>query len=824
MRRPLAVDKLITLDNLASGVNQTQVREQLHRYGANDILAAGSSSWVSILRDTARDPMVWFLVLAALLFAVVGDYLEAVVLAVALVPILGMDAFLHRRTQVSTAALAQRLSSIATVLRDGKEQIVPVADLVPGDIVFIRANEYVPADAVFVSGQGLQVDESALTGEAMPVKKSVLLCLTSDSHGDGIESLYWAYAGTRLLTGSAKLLVIYTGQSTHYGEIVRLAQASTLEQTPLQQSIMSLTKVLLLVALVFCVALGVTRVLQGHGWLDALISSITLAVAALPEEFPVVFAVFLGVGIYRLAQNQALVRRAVVVENIGRLTCICTDKTGTLTSGHLIVAHQVPADHVSLEQLLEAGALASRHESMDPLDIALLTAHKAPDFTVLATFPFTEDRRRETRVLERAEQGVVSYVKGAPETVLQMCRLGAEEQNAWMNKALEFASTGHKVIGFAKRAVSQTELPAIKLKQEEPSDGYSFLGLIAFEDPVRPGVKEALQAARTAGIRVIMVTGDHAATAGAIARELGLCKASGPVVVSGESLHEVDLRDVDVVARATPAQKLELVQLLRQQGEIVAVTGDGVNDAPALRGADIGIAMGERGTQAAREVASIVLLDDNFRTIVRAIAEGRQLFANLQMSFAYLLMVHLPLVVTAAWIPFAGYPLLYQPIHIVWLELIIHPTAFLAFQERAERRGLNRDLNHTRQHRAGRGFFNGRQWALILAVGVLITIVMLLTYERSFNQSDEVGHARSMALAILIFCSVGLSMGLGAWRNRLAIGISVAVVAVSLFLMQYPFAAELLHLRPLHWDDWAIVLPVALVTGWLASWVMKCKD
>ena len=807
MRQKLPADQLVSLSHVSDGLLREQVDSQRARYGANDIITPVSSSWRALLRDTLRDPMVWFLAITSLLFVVVGDYVEAGVLGIALLPILGMDAFLHRRTQLSTMALAQRLSSSATVLRDGQVQQIKSVDLVPGDIAILKANEFVPADAVLVSDQALQVDESALTGEALPIKKSPVNHLPAASSDRPIDAEHWMYAGTRLLTGTAKVLIAYTGKATQYGEIVRLAQSSSHDRTPLQQAMMSLTKQLLFVALVFCVVLGITRLIQGHGWVDAVISAVTLAIAALPEEFPVVFAFFLGVGVYRLAQQQALVRRAVVVENIGRVTTICTDKTGTLTEGRLVLGHKALADQINEVRLMQAATLASRQESQDLLDQALLAAASRPDFRVIATFPFSEDRRRETAVVRLADQRLMACVKGAPETVLQMCSLQPAQREAWVEKANEFALTGHKVIGFADRLIDSADW-----QETEPQEGYVFLGLIAFEDPIREAAKQAVQAAQTAGIRVIMVTGDHAATAACIAREIGLGTSSEPRVVQGEAFSERDLKGIDVLARATPAQKLQLVQLLHAQGEIVAVTGDGVNDAPALKGADIGIAMGEHGTQAAREVASIVLLDDNFRTIVRAIAEGRQLFANLQLSFAYLLMVHLPLVATAAWIPLAGYPLLYLPIHIVWLELIIHPTALLGFQARAQ----GRDLAPVNRTTTRKGFFDWRQWSLIAVVGLLVCALIVVTYERSLSDTTDVEHARTMGVALLICSSVAIALGLSGCRTRASMAISLIVVMVSLVFIQWQPIASLLHLKPLHLDDGIILLVISVAVGLLA--------
>ena len=338
-----------------------------------------------------------------------------------------------------------------------------------------------------------------------------------------------------------------------------------------------------------------------------------------------------------------------------------------------------------------------------------------------------------------------------------------DHPGGWIGRIGELAANGHKVIvGAFKRIANWSG--------GEPDRGYQFAGLVAFEDPVREGVREAVTKAQAAGIRVIMVTGDHVATATAIARETGI-GGHTPIVIQGADLAgrlsehgNGGLRKLDVVARAIPSQKLDLVRALKASGEIVAVTGDGVNDVPALQGADVGIAMGERGTRTAREVASIVLLDDNFRTIVRAIAERRQLFRNLKLSFAYLLMVHMPLIVTAAFVPFAGFPLLYLPIHIVWLELIIHPVALLVFQELPS----SEELETVRRNPKVQ-FFDWLEWSLMAIVGALVTIVIVVGYARSLGIDNNVEHARTMALVALIVASATITAGLSRLRSRNAI-------------------------------------------------------
>lgn len=819
-RRNVPLERLAALPLGAQGLSAAQVETQ-RSYGFNDIVAQAASGWWVVARDTARDPMLWFLALTAGLFGLLGQVTESLTLLAAMAPLLGMDAYLHRRTSASSAGLASRLASSARVSRDGQWRDIPSRELVPGDLAEVTPGEYFPADGLLVSGTGLQVDESTLSGESLPVAKraldsaALLPASASEEH--------WGTAGTRLLTGRARLRIVFIGGETRYGEIVRSATEGGHAATPLQKAIGELVAVLLGVAVVMCVVLAAIRLWHGHGWIDAILSAVTLAVAALPEEFPVVYTFFLGVGVFRLARKKALVRRAVAVENIGRVSCIVSDKTGTITAGSLVLAHRAPTDGSDEDSVLQAAAFASRPDSGDPLDQALHDAAGAlPPTTRLADFPFTEARRRETVVLRREGGDATAFTKGAPETVLAACGLSDLERAGWLARVEAYAQSGHKVIGCARR-----DMAAGAPLDGEPQAGFEFAGLLAFEDPVRDGVREAIADCMAAGMRVIMVTGDHPATAAAIAREIGLGGTQPLVVVlaSDDDAGAV-LRahgGVHVVARATPPQKLALVQALQAEGELVAVTGDGVNDVPALRLADIGVAMGERGTRSAREVAPVVLLDDNFRTIVDAVAEGRQLFQNLRLAFTYLLLVHLPLVIGAAAIPLMDLPLLFLPVHVVWLELVIHPTAMLAFQDLPVRE----PLASVRRHRRAR-FFSADAWLAIVLVGGLVSVAVVWSYLHALGVDRDVEHARAMALTVLLLASAGITTGLTKLRQATARWLVAGTLASLGVLVQVPAISGVLNLRPLHGADWALAVAafaaVATITLVLAARLRQRPD
>jgi Ca2+-transporting ATPase len=813
----LSLENLSDVSHLKQGLDAGEVLVQRSRFGANDIVeVVGNPAW-EILRDTLRDPMIWFLVGIGAVFLAVGETSDAVVLLLAIIPLLIMDAVLHRRTQVSTATLRGQLSSSCRVIRAGVEATLPSRELVPGDLVVLGPGDDLPADGIFESTDELQVDESTLTGESLPISKhpwkaDAVAWRSGAEHSLSLDVL--GQAGTRVLSGTGHLRVLFTGAATAYGEIVQSVSRLPHERTPLQQSISRLVGRLIGAAAVFCLILAGVRLWQGHGWLDALLSAATLAVAAIPEEFPVVFTFFLGVGVYRLALQKALVRRSVSVENIGRVSAICTDKTGTITQGQLTLTHLVAAKDE--EELLHVALGASRPDAIDPVDLAILELGKRNGKAPIqreVVFPFTEDRKRESALLVRPEGGWLAVVKGAPEMVIGLCTMSVEERAKWHVEADRLASEGHKVLACGSK------LLATEADRGEPSSGYVFLGLLAFEDPARPEVPAAIQYCRENRIRVLMVTGDHPRTAAAICRDVGIGGTAGPRVLNADDMPERFSGDllaadprildgVDAVARCRPIQKLAIVTALKRSGAIVAVTGDGVNDVPALQAADIGIAMGLRGTRSAREVSSIILSDDNFSTIVRAIREGRQLFFNLRRSFEYLLLFHMPFIVTAALVPLLGFPILYLPAHIVWLELLIHPTALFAFQQAAG--GHSGSVG--RFSGPARGFFSRREVLRILLVGLVVTLVLCGLIFVEFSDERSMENVRAQALVFLGLWSAGLAVRLSGLATRASRVIAGASLVATLAITQIPVLENLLHLGAVPVRTWiASLLVISLL-------------
>lgn len=819
MKQNVSFEKLSRISTRADGLTTDEVASQRLRFGQNEIVEVEGNPWADLAKETIKDPMLWLLLGVGVVFVLVGDVGEAIILFLAILPLVFMDAFLHRRIQASTKALRSQLASRACVIRDGNEKLVNAIDLVPGDLVRLASGEHLPADGIFEQVEALQVDESTLTGEAFPITKQPAeadIFSLSNLHEVALDSRKLGFAGTRVLTGGALLRILNTGRSTLYGEIVQSASSANQDRTPLQQSVTRLVGILVAVAIGFCLLLAAIRLYQGKGWLDALLSAATLAIAATPEEFPVVFTFFLGVGVYRLAKRRVLVRRAVSVENIGRVSRICTDKTGTVTIGELTLTHFDAGTGVKDSELLFAAVAASDPSGSDPMDQAIHSSASAQNIRLpkrSKVFPFTEIRKREVAFADNHQERTSCFMKGAPETVLAMSQLSDQEKREWLSKTSKWAQEGHKVLACATKELSPDE----NKKAQEPESDFRFLGLLAFEDPPRPEVSKAVEYCNENGIGILMLTGDHPETATAIAKDVGIGGPS-PRIISVEDQPEKFtekalgsdpgfLLKLDGIARCTPLQKLWIVETLKKAGELVAVTGDGVNDVPALKAADIGIAMGQRGAKSAKEVSSIILMDDNFSTIVHAIMEGRQLYRNLRTSFEYLVLIHIPLVLTAALVPLFGYPILYLPVHMVWLELIIHPTALFAFQQPAVHGGGS----ETRENRKARAFFSRRNIISLSVAGLALSLALMLSYVSGIQENDEVGHARAVALAMLSLWSAVIVLTKTRLRTLSARTIFVGTILTAVVLIQFPNVAAPLHLVPLHGWDWLRTLLIVLV-------------
>lgn len=784
------------------GLTEKEAAARLAAVGPNlPVPEKRRGGWLVILGRSLTEPMSVLLLIAAVTYVVLGDTVDAVAAVAALVPIAGVSVVLERRAERALEELAALAAPTSIAWRDGSWRVVPTTGIVPGDLVAVREGDIVSADGELVVGERVVVDESALTGESLPVTK------TAGGAGDSV------WAGTTVSAGRGLVRVATTGPATRYGEIARLVAAAERGRTPLETMIRRLVLRLGIVAIVFAVLVGVVELVRGGGWGAAIIAGVSLGIAAIPEEFPLVFTIYLALGARRLAHHRALVRTLTAVETLGSTTVICTDKTGTLTLGSLSVSAVVPLDSTE-EEVVAAAVLASEPEPFDPLDIAIVAAASARGVDVddlhagelVGDFEFDPVHKHVTHVW-RHDGRLQVTAKGAVEGILGRSASSGEAAALAETMMAELGAAGMRVVG-----VAAGPLHALPADRAEAEQGLRLLGLVAFSDPTRPEVPAAIADCRAAGIRVVMITGDHPVTARTVAAGLGLTDDDGRVV-TGSELDATDddhlpelVESATVFARIRPEQKHRLVEGLRAKGEVVAMTGDGINDAPALRKADIGVAMGERGTAVAREAASLVLLDDNFATIVEAVREGRRIFANLQNAFGYLVAFHFPLLLLALVVPLLGEPLLLLPFNLIALEFLLHPIVALVFENDPPPDGVM-----ARPPRGPEEGLIGRRLLMPAVRGLTLTAVTLGLYLATLAAGTEA--ARGMALAALFVGELLLVVTerTGARptgeRNRILVpllAVGAGVVAV-LFLV----LGDVMGVAALSGERWAIALAAA---------------
>ena len=784
-----------------AGLSDEEAARRLLEVGPNELAARERPNYAAVALRQLADPLVALLVTAAVISAAIGEHVEAGVIAaiVVLNAVLGFVQEAGAERAVMALRKAVELSAVA--VRDGREVTVAARELVPGDLLLLRAGDRVPADARLVDSGSLAVDESALTGESIPVDKGVEPVASAAPLA---ERSSLVFAGTAVTRGRAAAVIVRTGPSMEIGRIADLAQAAKAPPTPLQRRLAVLSRRLALGGALLTVALAAAMLLQGEPLEEAFLVGVAVAVAAVPEGLGAVVTIALAQGATAMARRGAIVRRLPAIETLGETTVIATDKTGTLTANRLRVAAAEAADGSDVGAVLAAGALASTAEPIadgddllgDPIDVALLQAARDAGLDPgdghhrLADIPFDALRRRVT-VLLRGPSGPRVVVKGAPESVLERSELEPAERARLDEVAEGWGERGLRVLAVAERRLDDERVPLA-----EAEENLVPLGIVALEDPVRPAVPEAVETAHRAGIDVVMVTGDHPGTAHAVARHVGIPSD----------------REDAVHARVEPADKLRLVERLQARGEIVAVTGDGINDSPALRRADVGISMGLSGTEAAREASDVVLTDDDFSTIVAAVREGRRIADNIRTFVAFLLSANLGEVVLFALAILAGLGAPMTVVQVLVVNLLTDGLPAVA---------LARDPasgDTMRRPPAGLGTLLGRDLSILLgtaglAVGLAATAAYLAGRELEPDAAQTMAFA-TIALAELVLVFAVRAPRAPAWRGAanpallLAVAGSVLFVAAAIYL---PIGHDLLDTVSLGAPELALVLGLALV-------------
>src|SRR5574337_404816 len=814
------------------GLSHAKAHDRLVESGPNALPGGERKPLHRIVLKVLAEPMFLMLLVAGAVYLALGDRAEAAFLLGSIFAVIGLTLFQERRTQRALEALRDLSAPRALVIRSGQKLRVPGREVVPGDLLALHEGDRIAADAVLLEGE-LEVDESLLTGEAVAVARS------AGSDTDRV------YASTVVTCGAGLARVSSTRTATKVGEIGAMLKSAREPVSGLQRSsrklIRGLTVAALLLATGYCL---LNWLWNARTFLDSLLASVALSMAILPEEIPVILTVFLAMGAWRLSRHRVLTRSVPAVEALGAITVLAVDKTGTLTRNRMRITALAAADG-TLENtpedaagplprgtgdLVESALLATPPDPFDPMETAILALGSRldearrthPGWTLLRVYALSSETLTTTRAYAvRGEAGTRLAAKGAPETIVTLCRLPEESAAAILQQAAGLAARGLRVLGVARGEWKGTTWP-----ERQQGFAFEFVGLLGFGDPPRPEVPAAIAECRRAGVRVLMLTGDHPVTAQAIAREIGLSARAD--VLTGAEIARLDdpaltqqLRQVDICARLRPEQKLRLVRLLQQSGEVVAMTGDGVNDAPALKAADVGVAMGERGTDVAREAAGLALLDDSFASIVRAIRQGRRIYDNIGKATGFVFAVHVPIIALALLPALLHWPVILAPVHIVLLELLIDPASSMVFEAEPESPDLMRRPPRPRTHTP---FAPGRlAYAMLQGAGLAALLIagcaVLLAHASSAAQVRTAGFA---GLLIGLFLLALARSGVGfrrrerrnPWLKWMLLGVAACLAAV----LGIPPLRALMGLAPPGPQTVAVIGTVVLATGaWLAA-------
>ena len=839
--------------DLTTGLSAEEAARTLAQDGPNEISGEHTRRWRDIAAETLQDPMFMLLIAAGVLYLVLGDLQEGAVMFAMVLLVLALTLYQEGRTENALAALRKLSAPRALVVRDGAQQRIAGSEVVRGDLLVLSEGDRIAADAVLVSGSEVHVDESLLTGEAVPVTKFVAMGAPGDlparPGGDGLAQLY---CGTLCVRGHGLARVNATGAQTEMGRIGSALGALNIEVSPLKKQMARLVQVLAVVGLLTSAGLVLILGFSNGNWMAALLAGIALTMSLLPEEFSVVLTVLPALGAWRLSGQRVLTRRIAAIETLGATSVLCADKTGTLTENRMTVAAlHVPAASGAAAQtlaldaalpadlpepfhaLVEYAILASEAAPQDPMEQAFHrlgqqflqhSAHLHADWQLVQEYGLTPALRAMSQVWRSPEvaQGTQPgthcvAAKGSHEAIADLCHLDSAALAALDGAVQAMAARGLRVLGVAQARFVGTDWPA-----QAHDFAFAFVGLLGLADPLRPEIPAAMAQCRSAGIRVVMITGDYPATAQAIARAAQIDGSHDTDILTGQTLATLSdaalqerMKTVHICARISPDQKLRIVQALKANGEIVAMTGDGVNDAPALKAAHVGIAMGGRGTDVAREAASLVLLDDNFASIVGAVRLGRRIFDNLRKSMSYILAMHVPIAGAALLPALMGWPTLLFPLHIAFMELVIDPACSMVFEnEPSEADVMQRPPRDPKAP-----LFGGTTMLLALVQGLAMLAAVTGAYAWSMQWIDEPG-ARTFAFTTLVMGNLALifsnrSQTASLWAsvrvpNRALWVVTGATLALLGLAVYQPGLAQLFYFAPLQATHALLAMAIGL--------------
>ena len=774
--------------NTLTGLSEAEATNRLKQEGFNELPSSKQRSILAIAYEVVQEPIFLLLVACGAIYFSLGEVQDALILLGFVFFIMGITLYQEQKTEHALEALRDLSSPRALVIRDGHSQRIAGRDVVRGDMIVLAEGDRIPADAVILSSTNLTADESLLTGESVPVRKVAIKEMTvhPSLSPPGGDDLPFVYSGTLVVSGQGIAQVQSIAIQTELGKIGRALQRLEPEPTLLQKETGQLVGRLAIIAISICVVVAIIYGLSRGDWLNGFLAALALAMAILPNEFPVVVTIFLALGAWRISQKRVLARRMPAVETLGSATVLCVDKTGTLTLNQMSVTQMFAEGEVydlnlhereplpeTFHQLVEFSILASHRDPFDPMEKAFKqlgdrylahTEHLHDDWTLIREYPLSPHLLAMSHVWQSPDgSNYIIAAKGAPEAIADLCHLPPAPIQALSQQVSAMANEGLRVLGVAKAYFQPTALPG-----EQHDFDFEFVGLVGLADPVRPIVKSAIQECYTAGIQVVMITGDYPGTAQNIARQIGLQLTDG--VITGTQLAQMDdaelqrrMKGVSIFARVVPEQKLRIVNALKNNGEIVAMTGDGVNDAPALKSAHIGIAMGGRGTDVAREAADLVLLDDDFSSIVQAVRLGRRIFDNLKKAMAYTLAVHVPIAGMSLIPVLFKWPLVLLPIHIAFLHLIIDPACSVVFEaEPEEMNVMSRPPRNPQEP-----LFSRQMLGVALLQGTGILLVLLAVFVTALYRGQGELDARALTFTTLIIANLSLILTNRSWSRTI---------------------------------------------------------
>jgi Ca2+-transporting ATPase len=764
-----------------AGLSEREASERRRSEGPNELPADRQRGWLRILADVLREPMLALLVLCGAIYVFLGDRAEAAMLSAFVAVIIAISVLQAQKAERTLDELRRLSAAQAIVIRSGRQQRIHARNVVRGDLVVLIEGDRVPADAVLISGRNVNVDESLLTGESVPVRKSIVVPVPDAMGKPGGNDLPFVYSGTMIVLGKGLGRVLATGKETEIGRIGRALTGIVPNPARAQVETTRIVQRLAIAAALLSLTVTLIYGYQRGSWLQAALVGIAFAMAIMPEELPVVLSAFFGLGSWRIAQKGVLTRYLPAIETLGAATVLCVDKTGTITANQMKVAALCSPDGATwfsgvgplpdaFHEILEFGVLASHRDPFDPTERAIAqaldsfladTEHVHRDWVLGGEYPLSREMLAMSRVWSAAggaSERVIA-AKGAPEAISELCRLSADRKTAVAAAVESLASRGLRVLGVARALYGSAALPSSQHEFD-----FKFIGLVALEDPVRPGVPDAVSEAYTAGIRTIIITGDYPSTAISVAHEIGLANAG--FYITGAQLEDMSdgelsdhIKVSNVFCRVVPEQKLRIVQALKRDGEIVAMTGDGVNDAPALKAAHVGIAMGARGTDVAREAAALVLLNDDFNSILEAVKQGRRIFDNLRKAITFVTAAHVPIVGMSIIPVLFGMPLLLLPIHILFLQLIIDPACSIAFEAEPPERDIMKRPPRSVESR----LFDRATIVPAAVQGLILLLVVISIFILALGMGRDEATARAMAFTTMVLCSLALL-----FVNRLA--------------------------------------------------------